>query len=117
MINARRFIAKLSVALVLASVLVPACAFADEALGDVDTPNKPAATSAGGADATSSDTTDSSAANAASSNDSAGDSAASNVAVSREGSAALVDGSNFAISDFSRAQKGSNREIDGTYYG
>ena len=117
MINARRFIAKLSVALVLASVLVPACAFADEALGDVDTPNKPAATSAGGADATLSDTTDSSAANAASSNDSAGDSAASNVAVSREGSAALVDGSNFAISDFSRAQKGSNREIDGTYYG
>ncbi len=39
------------------------------------------------------------------------------VEVSREGSAALKDGASFAIGDFSRAQKGSNRAIDGTYYG
>lgn len=45
------------------------------------------------------------------------DATGAQVSVSREGDAALVDGSNFALSDFSRAQKGSNRAIDGTYYG
>ena len=39
------------------------------------------------------------------------------VVVSAEGDAALVDGASFAASDFSRAQRGSNREIDGVYFG
>ena len=37
--------------------------------------------------------------------------------VSKDGDAAALEGSSFAISDFSRAQKGSNRSIDGEYRG
>lgn len=39
------------------------------------------------------------------------------VQVSSEGDAAAAEGAAFAISDFSRAQKGTNRQIDGAYYG
>ena len=49
--------------------------------------------------------------NAAASDDSA------NVTVSAEADAALADGASFALADFSRAQKGSNREVDGAYIG
>lgn len=39
------------------------------------------------------------------------------VVVSAEGEAALIDGATFAVDSFSRAQKGSNRELDGRYIG
>lgn len=41
----------------------------------------------------------------------------SEVSVSKEGDAARLDAGSFAVSDFSRAQKGSNRNIEGTYQG
>lgn len=43
--------------------------------------------------------------------------AVGDVLVSAEGDSAYIDGSSFAIDEFSRAQKGSNREIDGEYIG
>ena len=39
------------------------------------------------------------------------------VVVSAEGEAAAIEGASFAVDSFSRAQKGSNREIDGRYLG
>lgn len=39
------------------------------------------------------------------------------VQVSKDADAATAAGSNIAIGEFSRAQKGTNRDIDGTYYG
>ena len=39
------------------------------------------------------------------------------VAVSADGEAARIDGASFAVDAFSRAQKGSNRELDGRYLG
>ncbi len=39
------------------------------------------------------------------------------VVVSAEGESALIDGASFAVDSFSRAQKGSNRELDGQYLG
>ena len=39
------------------------------------------------------------------------------VEVSADGDAAYIEGSTFAIDSFSRAQKGSNRELDGKYIG
>ncbi|MEF9841780.1 MAG: molybdate ABC transporter permease subunit [Raoultibacter sp.] len=39
------------------------------------------------------------------------------VSVSPEGTEAKVDGASFALTDFSRAQVGSNRDIDGAYSG
>ena len=39
------------------------------------------------------------------------------VVVSAEGKAARIDGATFAVDDFDRAQKGSNRELDGRYLG
>ncbi|WP_080803163.1 molybdate ABC transporter permease subunit [Arabiibacter massiliensis] len=39
------------------------------------------------------------------------------VEVSKDGDAALVEGSPFAIGEFSRAQKGTNREVGGSYRG
>lgn len=39
------------------------------------------------------------------------------VVVSAEGEAALIEGASFAVDEFSRAQKGSNRELDGQYLG
>lgn len=105
--RARKFIASLAVSLVLAASAFPASAFADDALGDVDSPRAAAAT-ASGASAQSASTE---AAASQSSVDTEG------IEVSREGDAALKDGSSFAIGDFSRAQKGSNRAIGDTYYG
>ena len=43
--------------------------------------------------------------------------AASDVVVSAEGEVALADGASFAAADFSRAQRGSNRDVGGTYIG
>ena len=39
------------------------------------------------------------------------------VAVSDEGEQALAEGASFAVANFSRAQKGSNREVGGSYIG
>ena len=106
--RARKFIASLVLSAALAVGALPSAAFADDALGDVDSPRTPTATT----------TATSSAADSVS-DESASDAEATTdgVEVSREGSAALKDGASFAIGDFSRAQKGSNRAIDGTYYG
>lgn len=106
--RARMIIASLVLSATLAVGALPAAAFADDALGDVDSPRTPTAAT----------TATSSAADSVS-DESASDVEATTdgVEVSREGSAALKDGAGFAIGDFSRAQKGSNRAIDGTYYG
>ena len=106
--RARRFIASLAVSLVLAAGLLPAAAFADDALGDVVGPRAVKADAA----AESGETASASASQA-----SASEANTDDIEVSREGSAALKDGASFAISDFSRAQKGSNRSIGDTYYG
>ena len=99
--RAKRLIASLAVAAALAFAAAPA-AFADDALGDVDTPAAGAKAQTAAADSTA---------------QSAGDVDTSAVQVSKDGDAAALDGSSFAISDFSRAQKGSNRSIDGEYRG
>lgn len=39
------------------------------------------------------------------------------ILVSAEGEAALAEGSTFGLNDFSRAQRGSNRDLDGAYLG
>ncbi len=86
------------VALMLAaSMLVPAAAWADEA-------------GASGSPAT---------AQAAEAGEGGSDGSASSggVTVSDEADAALMDGASFALGDFSRAQKGSNRDQDGAYCG
>ena len=41
----------------------------------------------------------------------------SQVKTTEDNKGALVDGASFSLSDFSRAQKGSNKEIDGSYHG
>ena len=51
------------------------------------------------------------------STDAAANDESANVTVSAEADAALADGASFALADFSRAQKGSNREVDGAYIG
>lgn len=43
--------------------------------------------------------------------------ASGEVTVSAEADAALAEGASFALADFSRAQKGSNRDVDGAYIG
>lgn len=79
---------------VLAFMFAPAgAAFADDALGDVDEP-------------------------AVSSDASSGENESiEGVSISKDADAAISSGSNIGIAEFSRSQKGSNREIDGTYYG
>lgn len=47
----------------------------------------------------------------------AGVSALEGVAVSAEGEAAVADGASFALDGFFRAQKGSNRDLEGAYCG
>ncbi|MBQ9067845.1 MAG: molybdate ABC transporter permease subunit [Eggerthellaceae bacterium] len=42
---------------------------------------------------------------------------AAEMTVSADGLSASIDGCAFALNDFARASKGSNREIDGDYYG
>lgn len=49
--------------------------------------------------------------------DSSDRSGSAGVSVSADGEAALASDASFALRDFSRAQKGSNREIDGAYIG
>ena len=46
-----------------------------------------------------------------------GSATSADVTVSAEADAALADGASFALTDFSRAQKGSNRDVDGAYLG
>ena len=98
---AKRLIASLAVAAALA-LCAPVAALADDALGDVDTPAVSAKPAAASSDADA---------------QTAGDVDTSAVQVSKDGDAAALEGSSFAISDFSRAQKGSNRSIDGEYRG
>ena len=43
--------------------------------------------------------------------------ASADVTVSAETDAAMADGASFALADYSRAQKGSNRDVDGAYIG
>lgn len=99
--RAKRLIASFAVAAALA-LCTPVAALADDALGDVDTPAVSAKPAAASSDAKA---------------QTAGDVDTSAVQVSKEGDAAALEGSSFAISDFSRAQKGSNRSIDGEYRG
>ena len=102
----RRIAASVALTLVLGLGLIPSAAFADDALGDASTPNVPK---------TSTAQSDSQSASPAP-NDSTG-TENSDVAVSEDATSASMEGESFAVSDFSRAQKGSNRAIDGTYYG
>lgn len=81
----------------LMTALLPCKAYANEALGDVDTPQTPKTT------------------NSQTPSPENGESA--KISVSEDATSASVEGSSYAICDFTRAQKGSNRAIDGTYYG
>lgn len=81
----------------LMTALLPCKAYADEALGDVDTPQTPKTTN--------------------SQTPSPENEESAKVSVSEDATSAAIEGSSYAICDFSRAQKGSNRAIDGTYYG
>ena len=96
--KAKTLLARLAAAAIALSVAIPfGVAFADDALGDVDTPNAPSAASNAAASDSSVDT--------------------SGVTISRNGDAAESENSSFAIGDFSRAQKGTNRDVDGEYHG
>ena len=80
--------------LVLITSLLPCKAFANEALGDAGTPkttNPQATSSENGGSAT--------------------------VSVSEDATSASIEDASYAVCDFTRAQKWSNRAIDGTYYG
>lgn len=81
----------------LMTALLPCKAYADETLGDVDTPQTPKTTN--------------------SQTPSPENEESAKVSVSEDATNASVEGSSYAICDFTRAQKGSNRAIDGTYYG
>lgn len=80
-------------ALALMLCISPAAAFADDALGDVDEPNTPKSSTT----QTSDDDAE--------------------ITVSKDGDKAYIEESSYALDEFSRAQKGSNRSLDGTYYG
>lgn len=120
---------RLAVACALAGALtlggLPATAssaFAEDALGDVDAPRTAAAAGARG-DAGGESDGDAAADVAAGGAVAAGEAAdeagaqAAGVEVSKDGDAALIEGAAFAIGDFSRAQKGTNREVGGAYRG
>ena len=98
----KQIAASLALALVLGLGLMPSLAFADDALGDADAPNAPKAASTQSSSSASSDS---------------GSEEGSKVTVSEDATSAKIEGENFAATDFSRAQKGSNRAIDGAYYG
>ncbi|OUO89475.1 molybdenum ABC transporter permease subunit [Gordonibacter sp. An230] len=90
MTRTRKFIAGCCAAVACALALaLPAVALADEAPGDVDAPRAQAAEASSAVD----------------------------VEVSKDGDVAIVEGSPFAIDEFSRAQKGTNREVGGSYRG
>lgn len=96
--KAKTLLARLAAAAIAFSVAVPfGVAFAEDALGDVDTPNVSSTASSAVASDSSVDTT--------------------GVTISKNGDAAESENSSFAIGDFSRAQKGTNRDIDGEYHG
>ncbi len=101
--HVRQYAAGLALAITLAMGLMPCMAFADDALGDVDSPQAPKTSSAASAEGNNTG--------------SPADDASSEVAVSEDATTAKSEGAAFAATDFSRAQKGSNRSIDGTYYG
>ena len=101
--RAQHIAASLAIALALAIGLMPCFAFADDALNDAEAPHAPASNTAASQQSS------------ASSSDSGN--AGNEVAVSEDATCARMEGSSFAVSDFSRAQKGSNRAIEGTYYG
>ena len=106
----RRGIAACVVALMLAaSMLVPTAAWAQ---GDGATEGAPASQSAaeGNAGPEAPET-------APDSKQADGSTAYGEVTVSAEADAALMEGADFALGDFSRAQKGSNRDQDGVYSG
>ncbi len=107
--NAKRYIASLAVAAVLALGCAPA-AFADDALGDVDAPNAPTKTASAASSTTSG-------ADGTQAQAQTGGVDISDVQVSKDNDAATIESSSFAIDEFSRAQKGSNRSIDGEYRG
>lgn len=81
-------------ALAIALTALPCLAFADDALGDADSPQAPKSTAQANQGT-----------------------AQAEVAVSEDVDSALIEGQQFGLTGFSRAQKGSNRSIDGTYYG
>ena len=83
--------------LVLITSLLPCKAFADEALDDADTPQTPKITNP---QATSPENKGS-----------------AEVSVSEDATSASIEETSYAVCDFARAQKGSNRAIDGAYYG
>ncbi len=109
----KRNLASMALALVLALGLLPCLAFADDALGDVDSPQAPKTSAA--TNASTGSTGSSSNSSASSSSEQSTDS--KEVAVSEDATTAKIEGASFATTDFSRAQKGSNRSIDGSYYG
>ena len=133
--RAKRLVGVVALAAALFVGCLPAPAFADDALGDVDQPNAAAAQAAGrGSAAASGEGAEGAEGGAAAGVGSGGaggagsaatasgaaseaEGSGASVEVSREGQAALADGESFAIGDFTRAQKGSNRAIDGTYHG
>ncbi len=87
-----RLLSLVVAAVLAASCVAPMLAYADDDLGDVDAPR---------VSATSQQATDS----------------FEGVTVSADNAAATLDGCDFALSDFKRAQTGSNRDIDGAYCG
>ncbi len=108
-------------AFVVFSVANPALAFADEsdsgsassyeATSSVDEASSSDGDEAAAGDGDEGDESDNS-------DDSDGETVTiDDVVVSAEGEAALIDGAGFAVNDFTRAQKGSNRELNGSYIG
>lgn len=84
-------------ALLISFTTLPCLAFADDALGDVDSPQVPKTTSQ--------------------SNEATNSTTQQNISISEDAAEALIENEQFGLTEFSRAQKGSNRAIDGTYYG
>ena len=74
--------------LVLMTALLPCKAFADEALGDVDTSQAPKTTNSQASSSENGEST--------------------KVSVSEDATSASIEGTSYAVCDFTRAQKGSN---------
>ncbi|MCH4221262.1 MAG: molybdate ABC transporter permease subunit [Eggerthellaceae bacterium] len=99
----------------IAAACLSSIAWADDDLGDVTSPRTPAATSSAASSGASSATT--SDIDEAASTDSAQSFDTSTVTVSAEDDAAVVTDASFGLEGFNRAQVGSDREINGSYYG
>lgn len=104
----KRFVAMLAAMVLAVSLLLPAAAFAADAGSEAAASRAEQA----GAQNAIADVDDVAAREAVSH---AADACA--VLVSAEGEAACIDGASFAAADFSRAQRGSNRDVDGVYIG